>query len=224
MAKKTKTTKKTKASKPAPKKPAKKATKKSAAPKRPATKPAKLAPKAKKPASKPKTVKKAPNKPPQAAVPTSTVLQAGITAPSFVLGSSTGKPVNLASLAGQRIVLYFYPRADTPGCTVQACAFRDAITSYSALGVPVFGISPDPVTDVTKFAKKFDLNFPLLADEDHRISEAYGVWVEKSMYGKKYWGVARTTFIIAPNGKVEKVFEKVNPDGHDKEILAYLKA
>ena len=132
--------------------------------------------------------------------------------------------MELAAFAGQRVVLYFYPRADTPGCTVQACAFRDANTAYSSLGVPVFGVSPDPLADVAKFARKFDLNFPLLADEDHAVSELYGVWVEKSMYGKKYWGVARTTFVIGADGRVEKVFEKVNPDGHDKEVLAYLKA
>ena len=152
------------------------------------------------------------------------VLQAGAKVPAFSLQASDGSTVSLAGLAGSRAVLYFYPRADTPGCTVEACGFRDAIAGYKALGVPVFGISPDPIKDVAKFAAKFDLNFPLLADEDHKMCEAFGVWVEKSMYGKKYFGAARTTFVIDAQGKIEKVFEKVQPDGHDKEVLAYLKS
>ncbi len=146
----------------------------------------------------------------------------GQPAPHFSLPASTGKTVDSNDLKGQTFVLYFYPRADTPGCTVEACGFRDAIASYKKLGVPVFGISPDPVKDVTKFAEKFDLNFPLLADADHAVCEAYGVWQEKSMYGKKYWGAARNTFIIAPDGRVSRVFEKVKPEGHDKEVLEFL--
>src|SRR5690606_8416900 len=153
------------------------------------------------------------------------VLQPGKAAPKFELPSSDGKTVKLSDYAGkQRVVLYFYPRADTPGCTVEACGFRDAIAAYRKLDVPVFGISPDPVSAVTKFAKKFDLTFPLLADEDHSVCEKYGVWQEKSMYGRKYWGAARTTFIIGKDGKIEHVFEKVKPEGHDQEVLAWLKA
>jgi len=148
----------------------------------------------------------------------------GQAAPRFNLPSSTGDNVKLADYVGKsRVVLYFYPRADTPGCTKEACGFRDAIASYRKLNVPVFGISPDPVEDVTKFATKFKLNFPLLADADHAIAEKYGVWQEKSMYGKKYWGAARTTFVIGTDGKIEKVFEKVKPEGHDQEVLAYLR-
>jgi peroxiredoxin Q/BCP len=151
-------------------------------------------------------------------------LKPGAKAPSFKLPSSTGETVDLADYKGKRVVLYFYPRADTPGCTKEACGFRDAIAGYKKLGVPVFGVSPDPVKDVKKFAEKFDLNFPLLADEDHAVTERYGVWQEKSMYGKKYWGAARTTFVISPDGTIEHVFEKVKPEGHDQEVLAYLKA
>jgi peroxiredoxin Q/BCP len=148
----------------------------------------------------------------------------GQAAPKFNLSSSTGENVKLADYAGKsRVVLYFYPRADTPGCTKEACGFRDAIASYKKLNVPVFGISPDPVEDVTKFAEKFKLNFPLLADADHAVAEKYGVWQEKSMYGKKYWGAARTTFVIGKDGKIEKVFERVKPEGHDQEVLAYLR-
>jgi peroxiredoxin Q/BCP len=148
----------------------------------------------------------------------------GSAAPKFKLPASTGETVDLASLRGKTVVLYFYPRADTPGCTKEACGFRDAIASYKKLDAAVFGISPDPLKDVTKFAEKFKLNFPLLADEDHAVAEKYGVWQEKSMYGKKYMGAARTTFIISPAGKIERVFEKVKPEGHDQEVLEYLRS
>ena len=145
-------------------------------------------------------------------------------APKFNLPSSTGENIKLSDYAKSRVVLYFYPRADTPGCTKEACGFRDAIAGYKKLNVPVFGVSPDPVGDVKKFADKFKLNFPLLADADHSVAEKYGVWQEKSMYGKKYWGVARTTFIISRDGKIEKIFEKVKPEGHDLEVLDYLRS
>jgi peroxiredoxin Q/BCP len=151
-------------------------------------------------------------------------MKVGDKAPTFKLPSSTGETINLADSKGKRVVLYFYPHADTPGCTKEACGFRDAIAGYKKLDVPVYGISPDPVKDVTKFAEKFKLNFPLLADEDHAITEKYGAWQEKSMYGKKYMGAARTTFIIGPDGKIEHVFEKVKPEGHDQEVLAYLQS
>ena len=146
----------------------------------------------------------------------------GKPAPTFDLPSSDGKAVSSASLKGKSFVLYFYPKADTPGCTKEACGFRDAIAAYQKLDVPVFGISPDPVDDVTKFARKFDLNFPLLADADHAVCSAYGVWQKKSMAGKEYMGAARTTFIIGPDGRVRHVIEKVKPEGHDQEVLALL--
>jgi len=155
---------------------------------------------------------------------TQEILHAGDHAPGFKLPASTGETVDLADYKGRRVVLYFYPRADTPGCTKEACGFRDAIASYKKLDVPVFGVSPDPVEEVKKFAEKFTLNFPLLADADHAVCAKYGVWQEKSMYGKKYFGAARTTFVIGADGKVEHVFERVKPEGHDREVLEYLRA
>jgi peroxiredoxin Q/BCP len=144
----------------------------------------------------------------------------GAKAPAFKLASSTDETID--SSQHKAFVLYFYPRADTPGCTTETCGFRDALAGYKKLGVPVFGISPDPVKDVTRFAEKFDVNFPLLADEDHAVAEAYGVWQEKSMYGKKYMGVARTTFVVR-NSKIAQVFEKVKPEGHDQQVLEWLR-
>ena len=155
---------------------------------------------------------------------TSTPSFIGKPAPAFNLPASTGKTISLADFKGKQIVvLYFYPRADTPGCTTEACGFRDALADYDKSRVAVLGISPDPVKDVTKFAEKFHLNFPLLADEDHAITEKYGAWQEKSMYGKKYWGAMRTTFVIGKDGKVLHVFEKVKPAGHDQEVLAWIR-
>jgi thioredoxin-dependent peroxiredoxin len=152
-------------------------------------------------------------------------LTVGQMAPTFKLPSSTGVPVDLKDFAGKKtVVLYFYPRADTPGCTKETCGFRDTLASYDQANVAVLGISPDPVNEVTQFGRKFNVNFPLLADEDHAIAEKYGVWTEKSMYGKKYMGVARTTFIIGKDGKIVHVFEKVKPEGHDREVLRWLGA
>jgi thioredoxin-dependent peroxiredoxin len=148
----------------------------------------------------------------------------GKAAPKFKLPNAEGKTVDMADHFGKKpVVIYFYPKADTPGCTVEACGFRDAIAGYKKLGVPVFGISPDPVADVKAFADKFELDF-LLADEDHAVCEKYGVWVEKSMYGKKYMGAARTTFIVGKDGKIAHVFEKVKPEGHDTEVIEWLRA
>jgi peroxiredoxin Q/BCP len=148
---------------------------------------------------------------------------AGKSAPKFSLPSSDGNELSLGDFKDKKtVVLYFYPRADTPGCTKEACGFRDALAEYDKAHIAVLGISPDPDVAVTKFAGKFHLNFPLLADADHAIAEKYGVWQEKSMYGKKYWGVARTTFVIGTDGKVKHVFEKVKPEGHDKEVLAWI--
>jgi len=151
--------------------------------------------------------------------------QIGQSAPLFKLNSSTAQTVNLADFKEKKtVVLYFYPRADTPGCTKEACGFRDALADYDAANVAVLGISPDPVDDVTKFGNKFHLNFPLLADSDHAVAERYGVWQEKSMYGKKFMGVARTTFVIGKHGNILHIFEKVHPEGHDQEVLLWLKA
>ena len=144
----------------------------------------------------------------------------GAKAPAFKLPASTGETIDLKDFAGKNVVLYFYPKADTPGCTKEACGFRDAIASYKKIDAAVFGISPDPVEDVTKFADKYGLKFPLLADEDHAVMEKYGVWQEKSMYGKKYMGVARTTYLIGPDGKVVKRWDGVKVDGHAEEVLA----
>jgi peroxiredoxin Q/BCP len=148
----------------------------------------------------------------------------GQVAPKFKLPASGGQTIALDDFKGKQIVvLYFYPKADTPGCTKEACGFRDAAADYDKAKVAVLGISPDPVKAVDKFAGKFHLNFPLLADEDHAVAEKYGVWVEKSMYGKKYWGAARTTFVIGKDGKILHVFERVKPEGHDQEVLAWLR-
>jgi len=149
----------------------------------------------------------------------------GTQAPAFKLPASDGRTIGLADFVGKKVVvLYFYPRADTPGCTKEACGFRDALADYDKANVAVLGVSPDPVEAVTKFADKFHLNFPLLADADHAVCEKYGVWQEKSMYGKKYWGAARTTFVIGKDGKVAHTFEKVKPEGHDREVLEWLRA
>lgn len=146
----------------------------------------------------------------------------GKSIPKFKLLSSTGEKVDSSQLKTGTVVIYFYPKADTPGCTKEACGFSESIKHYRQLNVQVFGISPDPIQAVQKFAEKFKLQFPLLADEDHSVCEAFGVWQEKSMYGKKYWGAARTTFVLK-DGKVSHVFEKVKPEGHDQEVLDFLK-
>jgi thioredoxin-dependent peroxiredoxin len=150
--------------------------------------------------------------------------QAGQKAPEFRLPSSTGREISLDDLAGKIVVLYFYPRADTPGCTKEACGFRDALADYDKANVAVLGISPDPAEDVRKFSDKFHLNFPLLADADHAVAEKYGTWQEKSMMGRKYMGAVRTTFVIGKDGRIMHVFEKVKPEGHDQEVLNWLRA
>ncbi len=138
----------------------------------------------------------------------------GDSAPTFTLKNDMGKDIALAALAGRRVVLYFYPKDDTPGCTTQACALRDSWAEVEALEVTLFGISPDSPSSHAKFRAKHDLPYPLLADDGHAVAEAYGVWVEKSMYGKKYMGVERSTFIIGPDGKLEHVLHKVKPGEH----------
>ena len=150
------------------------------------------------------------------------MLEEGDMAPSFTLDDQDGKPVSLSDFEGQTVVLYFYPRASTPGCTTQACGVRDRKADYEAAGATVIGVSPDEVADIAKFADNQDLDFTLLADPDHSVAEAYGTWVEKSMYGKKYMGVHRATFIIGPDGRAARVFPKVQPKKHDDLVLGAL--
>jgi peroxiredoxin Q/BCP len=150
------------------------------------------------------------------------MIEQGTQAPDFELPNQDGVPVRMSAFRGRKVVLYFYPKADTPGCTTQACGVRDHRADYDALDVVVIGVSPDPVKAVHKFHKKKGLNFDLLADEDHAVSEAYGVWKEKSMYGKTYWGAQRSTFVIDEDGVVRKVIKKVKPETHDDEVLAAL--
>jgi peroxiredoxin Q/BCP len=150
------------------------------------------------------------------------VLEAGQEAPDFTLPDQSGEEITLSDLRGQTVVLYFYPRADTPGCATQACGVRDRRGDYESAGARVIGVSPDSVEAVRRFADKHGLDFTLLADDDHRVAEAYGTWGEKSMYGKKYWGVQRATFIIDPEGTIAKVFPKVSPKTHDDVVLEAL--
>ncbi len=148
----------------------------------------------------------------------------GNKAPDFKVPSSDGRVVSLKDFKGKNVVLYFYPKDDTPGCTVEACGLRDKIKMIESKEAVVLGVSPDNVASHEKFIKKFNLPFALLSDEQKEICRDYGVWVEKSMYGRKYMGVARTTFIIDKEGKIAKVFEKVKPEGHEEEVLIVLKA
>jgi peroxiredoxin Q/BCP len=148
----------------------------------------------------------------------------GTKAPPFSLPSDSGETVSLEDLRGSPVVLFFYPKDDTPGCTAEACEFRDSWKAVQRAGAVVLGVSPDGVASHRRFREKFALPFHLLADEDHAVAEAYGVWGEKSMYGKKYYGVLRTTFIIDAAGSVRRVFEKVKPAGHAAEVLEALSA
>jgi peroxiredoxin Q/BCP len=150
------------------------------------------------------------------------VLQPGDQAPDFELLDQDGRPVKLSDFRGQPVVVYFYPKAATPGCTTQACGVRDHRVDYERAGAVVLGISPDPVAKVKKFHDEQGLNFALLADEAHGVADAYGVWSEKSMYGKTYWGVQRSTFIVDTEGKVARVLHKVKPGEHDALVLAAL--
>jgi len=150
------------------------------------------------------------------------LIEQGQQAPDFQLPDQHGEPVSLSGLRGKIVVVYFYPKADTPGCTTQACSIRDRSEEYAAAGATVLGISPDPVKKVKKFHDKQSLNFTLLADADHAVCEAYGVWGEKSMYGKTYWGARRSTFIVDPEGVVAHVIPKASPKTHDDEVLKVL--
>ena len=149
-------------------------------------------------------------------------LKAGDPAPDFALQDQHGNTVRLSDRRGRKVILYFYPRADTPGCTTQACGIRDHRADYAAAGAVVLGVSPDPVAAVKRFHDKQGLNFTLLADEDHAVAERYGVWVEKSMYGRRSWGNQRSTFVIDGEGIVRHVIPKASPKTHDAVVLAAL--
>jgi peroxiredoxin Q/BCP len=151
-------------------------------------------------------------------------LKTGATAPEFSLPADDGTTVTLAGLRGKSVVLYFYPKDDTSGCTTEACEFRDSWKDVQQSGAVVLGVSPDPVTSHQKFKQKYQLPFPLLADTDHRVADAYGAWGEKSTYGRKSRGILRTTFLIDPEGRIARVFEKVRPEGHAAEVLAALQS
>jgi peroxiredoxin Q/BCP len=149
-------------------------------------------------------------------------LTVGAKAPAFSTPDQTGGTVSLSDFKGQTVVLYFYPKDDTPGCTVQACSFRDGHAAFLKKNVVVLGVSPDNAKSHVKFIEKFGLPFPLLSDPDHTIAEAYGVWVEKSMYGRKYMGMERSTFVIGPDGKLKAIYRKVKPETHTAEVLVSL--
>ena len=150
------------------------------------------------------------------------MIEQGQRAPDFELPDQDGRTVKLSDFRGQPVVVYFYPKADTPGCTTQACGVRDHRADYVKLAATVLGISRDPVEKVKKFHEKYDLNFPLLADEDHAVAESYGVWVTKKLYGREYLGNERTTFVIDPGGTVAEVLRKVKPAEHDELVLEAL--
>ena len=146
-------------------------------------------------------------------------IEPGAKAPAFTLTADDGQKVRLSELKGAPVVLYFYPKDDTPGCTKEACAFRDAEKKLAKSDATVLGVSPDDVASHVKFRDKYSLNFPLLADPDHKIAEKYGAWREKNMYGKKSMGIQRSTFLIDAAGKVAKVWKRVKVDGHDQQVL-----
>ncbi|MES3036116.1 MAG: thioredoxin-dependent thiol peroxidase [Gemmatimonadota bacterium] len=148
----------------------------------------------------------------------------GKPAPAFMLATDTGETVSLENFKGQTVVLYFYPKDDTSGCTTEACEFRDSMPRFSKDNAVILGISPDDVKSHAKFKAKYDLPFTLLADTDHAVAEAYGVWKEKSMYGRTYMGVERTTFLIDGTGTLRQVFEKVKPAGHADEVATAISA
>ncbi|MCG8450203.1 MAG: thioredoxin-dependent thiol peroxidase [Pirellulales bacterium] len=150
-------------------------------------------------------------------------IEPGRKAPAFSLTTDDNTKVRLADLLGGPVVLYFYPKDDTPGCTREACAFRDQQAALKKLGVQVFGVSPDSVASHAKFRDKYKLNFPLLADSDHKVAEKYGAWREKNMYGKKSMGIQRSTYLIDDVGKIARVWKRVKVDGHDEQVLEALR-
>ena len=147
-------------------------------------------------------------------------LAEGKKAPAFKMAASGGQEVSSAGLKGKPYLLYFYPKADTPGCTKQACGVQESLPQLGKLGLTVIGVSPDAMPPIEKFAKKYGLEFPLASDPEHKTAEAYGVWVEKSMYGKKYMGMERSSFLVGADGKIVKIWRKVKPEAHAAEVLA----
>jgi thioredoxin-dependent peroxiredoxin len=150
------------------------------------------------------------------------MVETGQEAPDFTLPDQDGNEVTLSALRGEPVVLYFFPKADTPGCTAQACGIRDAYGEFEGAGAVVLGVSPDSVERHVKFKQKYDLPFTLLADPEHEVAERYGVWGEKRFAGRNFWGVSRTTFVVAPDGTVAKVMQRVKPDTHARDVLAAL--
>ncbi len=151
-----------------------------------------------------------------------TILQAGQKAPDFELQTDKGDAISLSQFSGQKVVLFFYPKANTSGCTTEACSFRDEYADFQSKGIVVLGISPDSVKAQSSFSSKYDFPYHLLADTEHAVAEAYGVWALKKMYGKEYYGIARTTFVIDEDGNIVHVFEKVKPENHAQEVLQLL--
>lgn len=193
----------------------------------PKAKPVKKKTSAKKSTAAGKTAKKAVAKKKQvarkpASSPQVKQLAAGQKAPDFILPNEAGEYTSLSDFRGQKVVLYFYPEDDTPGCTKEACSFRDGMGDILRRGAAVLGVSADPVNSHSKFKAKYSLNFPLLSDAEKKVVNAYGVWQEKSMYGRKYWGIVRTTFVIDEDGRIAHIFPKVRVDGHFEEVLAVL--
>jgi peroxiredoxin Q/BCP len=146
-------------------------------------------------------------------------VQEGDAAPAFEMPANGGRTVSLAAMRGKPFVLYFYPKADTPGCTKEACAFQEALPQLGRIGLDVIGVSPDKLRPIEKFAEKYHLTFPLASDESHAVAEQFGTWVEKSMYGRKYMGMERSTFLIDAAGKIAKVWRKVSVTGHAADVL-----
>ncbi len=150
------------------------------------------------------------------------MLTEGDEAPAFNLPADDGSRVRLVDLRGRKVILYFYPKDDTPGCMTEACDFRDSISRVEEAGAVVLGVSPDPIRSHERFKRKYDLNFPLLADEDHSVAEAYGAWKEKSMFGRKYWGIERSTFLIDGEGVIERAWRRVSARGHADDVIQAL--
>lgn len=151
-------------------------------------------------------------------------LTEGSTAPAFTMKASGGREVSSAALKGKPYLIYFYPKANTPGCTTQACGVQEALPQLGRLGLEVIGVSPDAIPPIEKFAEKYNLAFPLASDADHKVAEAYGVWVEKSMYGKTYMGMERSSFLVGADGKIVKIWRKVKPAEHAAQVLDAAKA
>ncbi|HUD59362.1 MAG TPA: thioredoxin-dependent thiol peroxidase [Acetobacteraceae bacterium] len=151
-------------------------------------------------------------------------VQEGDAAPDFELPASGGRSVSRGAMRGKPFVLYFYPKADTPGCTKEACAFQEALPQLGKIGIDVIGVSPDKIKPIEKFAEKYGLRFPLASDETHAVAEKYGTWVEKSMYGRKYMGIERSTFLIDKSGNIAKAWRKVSVTNHAAEVLEAAKA